>query len=246
MLSKDQIQYFMENGVLILRNFFSDDEVSTWRNQALNHHKNPKTSEEWKYAIMNCPSSEFHLKNDAHPAIHKKMNALYQCFNDQIEWTGENELVARRPEIDAEWLGARTPHLDFPVYDKIRTLANSVFYLNDVTPKGGPLMYWEKSHKVAWDYFKENPSHYMAQGDLSQGQIFEILTESMDSDPIPFYGKAGDLLIWHSLTLHSPSVNLSHDARLAIIGRWGATIKDEELRFDFSKNIWDKWHLKTF
>ncbi|AGC78202.1 phytanoyl-CoA dioxygenase PhyH [Nonlabens dokdonensis] len=245
MLTKEQIESFKEDGVLILRNFFPKQEMNTWRNEAHDYHKNPLTSEDWKNAIMNYSGNTFNFKNDAHPAFHNKMKDLYQCFNDQIEWNGENELVARWPEIDAEWLGARTPHLDFPVYDRIRTLANSVFYLNDVTIKGAPLMYWKKSHKVAWEYFKKHPSHYMAQGELSQGQIFEILTDAMDSEPIPFYGKAGDLMIWHSLILHSPSVNLSHDARLAVIGRWGATIKEDEFRFDFSKDIWDKWNLNS-
>jgi ectoine hydroxylase-related dioxygenase (phytanoyl-CoA dioxygenase family) len=104
-------------------------------------------------------------------------------------------------------------------------------------------MYWKGSHKVAWEHFRKTPKDYMAQGELSQGQVFEILTNTMETEAVPFSGKAGDLLIWHSLTLHSASVNISNEARLAIFGRWGSAIESNESHFNFSEGIWDKWNL---
>lgn len=244
MLSEKQIESFKKDGVLILRNFFSRKEIKIWNDEVHQYYKNPKTSSDWKNSIMKYPSSSFSFNNEPSPSIDSKMKSLYHCFHNKIKWHGDSELVARRPELDAEWLGARTPHLDFPLYAKIRTLANSVFYLNNTSPKGGAFMYWKSSHKIAWEYFKKYPKDYMAKGDLSQGQIFEKLTGLMDDNPIAFHGEAGDLLIWHSLLLHSPSVNLSNKARLAVIGRWGKPIEENELRFDFSKNIWDKWKFE--
>lgn len=241
MLSEKQISSFKNDGVLLIKNFFSKEEIEAWREEVHHYYHYPKTDLDWKNAIMKYPGSHFSLQNDADPSSHIKMKALYNCFHDEIKWIGESKIVARRPEMGAEWLGARTPHLDFPVYANIRTLANSVFYLNDTTETGGPFMYWKGSHITAWNYFKKNPKDYMAKGDLSQGQIFEKLTKMMDSEAVAFYGEAGDLLIWHSLLLHSPAVNLSHQARLAIIGRWGTQINEHESRFNFEKSIWENW-----
>lgn len=246
MLTKEQIESFKNDGVLIIRDFFSSEEIQSWKEEVYEFHQNPKNDKDWKKAIMESTSSAFRLSDEPTPLVHPKLKKLYDCFNQEVSWIGDNELVARWPEMDAEWLGARTPHLDYPVYDQIRTLANVVFYLNDVAPTGAPLMYWKGSHKVAWDYFKRTPDDYMAQGDLSQGQVFEILTNSMETEPIPFTGKAGDLLIWHSLTLHSASVNVSNEARLAIIGRWGSLIEANEPHFNFSEEIWDKWDLNNY
>jgi ectoine hydroxylase-related dioxygenase (phytanoyl-CoA dioxygenase family) len=173
------------------------------------------------------------------------MMRLFSCLNRATDWAGNNELVVRSPEIDAEWLGPRTPHLDFPVYDRLCTLANSIFYLQDVSEFGAPFMYWPGSHKAAWDYFKKNPKDYMAQGDLSQDQVFKKITDSMPNKAIVFDGKAGDLMIWNSLLLHSASVNKSHSARIAIIGRWGNTISSNENNFDFDSDMWQSWDFNT-
>lgn len=245
MLTNQQIRSFKENGVLRLPGFFTAEEVASWREQVVKFYRVPQNYLEWKTAIQDHCSTGFKLKPDPTPKGHAKMRELYRCFHNEIEWTGENELVARRPEFDAEWLGARTPHLDYPLYAPIRTLANSVFYVNDVSPQGGPFMYWKGSHTAAWNYFRHHPADYMAKGDRSQGQVFELLTNQMKTQAVPFYGKAGDLLIWHSLLLHSPAVNRSYEARLAIIGRWGAPLQADEWRFDFSGDMWESWKLQA-
>jgi hypothetical protein len=243
MLTKEQIESFKKDGVLIIRDFFSPEEISTWKEEVHEYHQNPKSHEDWQNEIIKSSSTSFKLDDEPTPVTHPKLKKLYECLYQETNWQGDNELVARWPEIDAEWLGARTPHLDFPVYAQIRALVNLVFYLNDVTPTGAPFMYWNESHKVAWDHFRNTPKDYMAQGELSQGQVFEILANTMETEPIAFSGKAGDLLLWHSLTLHSASVNISNEARLAIFGRWGSAIESNESHFNFSEGIWDKWNL---
>jgi len=241
MLNKQQIETFKNDGILILENFFSEEEVVAWRKQALAYHDNPVTDDDWRAAIRKVNSNAFKLIDEPTPYTHPKMQALYESLAASIIWDGENELVARAPEMHREWLGARTPHLDFPVYDSIRTLVNSVFYLADVNPYGGPFMYWPGSHLDSWEYFKESPKDYMSQGDLSQDQIFERITHRASREVQSFSGKAGDLMLWHSLILHSASVNKSNSARLAVIGRWGNMLKNGETRFDFNKSIWDEW-----
>jgi Phytanoyl-CoA dioxygenase (PhyH) len=239
MLTENQIQQFKKEGVLIIKNFFTQDEIKDWKKEVLEYFENPISDEDWVNTLRKIQSSQFRLKDDPIPTFHLKMKELYDCFSDTIMWHGENEVVVRSPEIDAEWLGARAPHLDFPVYDNIRTLINSVFYMSDVTAFGGPFMYWPGSHLISWDYFKETPKNYMAQGALSQDMIFAEIKKLVSNEAIPFFGEAGDLMIWHSLILHSASVNKSDSARIALIGRWGKKLNSDENHFDFDLDIWD-------
>lgn len=245
MLTANQIEQFKKDGVLIIKDFFVPEEIVEWKKQVLNYFDNPVSDEDWFNSLKNIPSSQFFLENEPLPTLHYKMKSLYDCLSDAIIWHGENEVVARSPDKEAEWLGARAPHLDFPVYDAIRTLVNSVFYLSDVTELGGPFMYWPGSHITSWEYFKENPQDYMAQGTLSQDMIFANIKNMVTTEAVPFSGKAGDLMLWHSLILHSASVNKSNSARLALIGRWGSKLNTGENHFNFDKNIWDYLDLKT-
>lgn len=241
MLNQQQIDRFKQTGVLIIRNFFTDSEIKRWRQETHDYFAQPQSADDWFHALLKIPCTPFHLHNEPTPNNHPKLKALYQSLADIQHWQGDNELVARSPEIDAEWLGARTPHLDYPVYAPLRTLANNIFYLADVCDTGAPFMYWPGSHLVAWEYFKQHPEDYMSQGNRSQDQVFARITARMTNQPIPFAAKAGDLMIWHALLLHSPSVNISHSARLAIIGRWGNAIQPQEARFDFNQSPWQHW-----
>ncbi|WP_395376821.1 phytanoyl-CoA dioxygenase family protein [Marinicella sp. W31] len=245
MLSTEQIHTFKRDGVLILKQFFSPEEIDRWKHQVLNYFKQPQTPADWRTTLLNTHTTSFYLDKDPTPVNHPKMQQLYACFNPHIKWQGENELVARGPEIDAEWLGARAPHLDYPVYAPLRTLANSLFYLKDVSDYGAPMMYWPGSHHIAWDYYTQHPQDYMTQGELSQDQVFKRITDRMTGPPVPFSAEAGDLLIWHALMLHSPSVNKSHSPRLAIIGRWGNQLHKGEERFDFNGDQWQHWQLNA-
>jgi ectoine hydroxylase-related dioxygenase (phytanoyl-CoA dioxygenase family) len=165
---------------------------------------------------------------------------VYGALHRTAHWHGENELVVRPGSDDMAWLGARAPHLDFPFAMPVRTLANNVLYLSDVEEFGGALMYWPGSHRVAWDYFRRNPPDYLAQGERSQDQVFQRLLQEVPNDPVQFTGRAGDLLIWHSLLLHSASVNKRPSARVATFGRWGIGLGDEPF-YDFGSDMWSYW-----
>ncbi|WP_271782272.1 phytanoyl-CoA dioxygenase family protein [Aquimarina algiphila] len=242
MLNEKQINQFKTKGVLIIKNFFSSEEIKKWDDEVLSHFNHPKDEDEWKNIMMKTSSSNFYLKNEPTPLTCLKMKALYSSLNRFVNWEGDNDLVVRPPDSTLPWLGARTPHLDFPVYDNILTLANSVFYLSDVTSKGAAFMYWPGSHIESWNYFKENPQDYMTQGDLSQDQVFEKIHKIVKHPVKEFIGNAGDLMIWHSLLLHSPSINKSNSTRKAVIGRWGEKI--DKKRFDFNKSIWEYFNFK--
>jgi hypothetical protein len=243
MLTGDQIEAFKRDGVLVLRGFFSPDEIASWRSEVLRFFGEPMTATQWRAALRAHKCHDFRLRPDPAPETHDALSGVYVGLHDTIRWTGENELVIRAGEEEAPWLGARAPHLDFPVYAPIRTLANTAFYLSDVKEHGGSFMYWPGSHRVAWQYFRDCPDDYLAKGSRGQDAVFARIKSRLTSSPIEFTGSAGDILIWHSLIFHSASVNKRAEARLAVFGRWGAPLADEPI-YDFNADMWTYWNFQ--
>jgi hypothetical protein len=240
MLTPDQVERFRRDGVLILRDFFSQDEVARWRGEVQDYFETPGDGDSWRALLRIHKSDSFHPSDDPTPRDHPALARVYRSLHASAQWFGANELVVRAADEEAPWLGARKPHLDFPLYTPVRTLANNVIYLTDVETRGGALMYWPGSHRLAWDFFRRHPLDYLSRGDRGQDATFAALTQEMTGDPIEFVGRAGDLLIWHSLTLHSASINKTERTRLALIGRWGVDRGDAPI-YDFDRDMWDYW-----
>jgi hypothetical protein len=228
----------------MLPGLYEPEEVAAWLLQVETYFGTPKSPEEWQKALRTSRSNTFRLTNDPTPRSHPALAGVYASFHSSAEWTGDNELVTRAGNDPAPWLGARAPHLDFPVYAPLRTLINSVTYLSRVDTRGGAFMYWPGSHRIAWDYFRRNPNDYLSQGERSQDQIFELLTREMEREPVEFTGNRGDVLIWHPFLLHSGSINKREETRLAIFGRWGVPVEEQPI-YDFSREMWSYLHLSS-
>jgi hypothetical protein len=241
MLTASQVKAFKRDGLLILRGFFSPGEVKHWRKEVSQYFEDPATGDQWRNALLKHKSDDFRLSKDPTPILHDNLRGVYRSLHASAQWMGENELVVRPAHEPLPWLGARASHLDFPIAYPVRTLANDVIYLSNVCSHGGSFMYWPGSHHIAWDYFQRHPLDYMSRGKRSQDQTFAILAQEMHNDPVEFTGRAGDLMIWHSLLFHSASVNTLADTRLALIGRWGVPLASGEELYDFKMKMWSYW-----
>jgi hypothetical protein len=47
-----------------------------------------------------------------------------------------------------------------------------------VKEHGGSFIYWPGSHHIAWQYFRECPDDYLAQGCRSQDQVFARINKN--------------------------------------------------------------------
>jgi len=240
MLSSAQIEIFNRDGVIALPGFFSRTEVDRWREQVLQHFGRPDGGDAWRVALGSTITRNFRLDPDPTPDAHAGLARIYASLYPACQWAGHNELIVRAGDDPAEWRGAHGPHLDIPIYAPIKTLANYVIYLSTVGPRGGAFMYWPGSHRIAWQYFREFPADYLARGAHTYQQAFLRILERVPSQPVEVLGEAGDLLIWHSLTLHSASTNKHSGERVAVFGRWGVQ-SDLVYRHDFSTDIWQDW-----
>jgi len=245
MLTAAQIEAFKRDGAVALRGFFSPEEVASWRAEVFGYFGHPSNGDEWRRALTMRSADDFRLHPDPTPNAHRALARAYRALHTMAcEWAGHNQLVVRAGNDPAEWRGARAAHVDIPICAPLRMFANTVIYLSAVRERGGAFMYWPGSHRVAWDYFVEFPMDYMAAGERSHNQVFERIEARTTTTPVEFLGAPGDLLIWHSLMLHSGSVNKRAEERLAIFGRWGVVVEHGE-RHDFLGDMWSFWQFDT-
>jgi hypothetical protein len=243
MLDTAQIEMFKRDGAIVFRAFFLPGEVESWRQQVLQYFGRPEGGEAWRSALRSHTVSNFRLMPDPTPDSHEALSRIYAALYSTPNWAGHNELIVRAGDEIAEWRGPHGPHIDIPIYAPLKTLANSVIYLSTVEQRGGAFMYWPGSHRIAWEYFRQFPEDYMARGERSHQQIFNRLVERMQSEPVEFVGGPGDLLICHSLTLHSASINKQSAERMALFGRWGVLSELPE-RHDFNADLWNSWRFE--
>lgn len=242
MLTPEQLQQFKDDGVLVLHDFFSPQEIDRWRCEVECFYEHPDSYEGWRKALDEYAPGKFKCKEMPTPVNHLKLSMLLHFFNKDVKWEGTQEFIPKKPNITGDWLGANTPHLDFPVNPPMRFLINTTFYLDNMMPYNAPFMYWKGSHKIAWDYFRQKPEEYGTGTYLQQQQTFKNITDLMQKDPIAFTGRSGDLLIWNPFLLHSPSANISYNPRFAFIGRWGTKVHSHELYSVFSGDMWRSWY----
>jgi len=246
-LDAAQLEQFRRTGTLVVRGFFARAQVEHWRDQVRAFFDDPVDGEKWWAALRRKPHSGFRLSHDPTPNNDQTLGALMASFHPRTFWSGESELLLRPPEPNKPWLGARAPHLDFPIGRSERYLVNTVIYLSDVATRGGAFMFWPGSHEVAWDYFRRNPLDYCSRGNRSQGDTFRALAPEVSGivgDPVEFTGSAGDLLLWHSFLLHSASINRRPETRIAVLGRWGSPRAAGDQPFRFDDGIWAPPHWR--
>ncbi len=119
-------------------------------------------------------------------------------------------------------------------------------YLADVEPGGGAFVYWPRSHRAVNRFFQQYPETLdgsfrilptfwdepaganngaaptkagSRQWDVMYGDDRE--TSIAVGECTEFVGRRGDLILWHSFTVHTGSANVASDSpRLGVFGRW--------------------------
>jgi len=245
MLTSQQIDKFKDTGVLIFSEFFSREEMAVAKAEVELYYNNPTNPVEWWDALAGKPDLRPESPTFPTPKSHQKLAALYATLHDQLDWLGHNQLVLRPKHLTSGWIGARAPHLDFPIGQPIKFLANIAFNLTDVEKHGGAFMYWPGSHIAAWEHFKKHPLDYLSRGERGQDPTFAIIKNTLKNEPVEFLGKAGDLILWDSFLLHSPSINTNNLTRMTVFGRFGPSRAKGEEHFDFNADKWSEWRFNS-
>jgi hypothetical protein len=59
MLSAEQVERFKQDGVLVLRQFFTGDEVARWRAQVQEYFDEPQDGDAWRAALATHKADSF-------------------------------------------------------------------------------------------------------------------------------------------------------------------------------------------
>ena len=247
-LTKEQKEFWIENGYLIFKEFYPDrvvdkfnaylDDLWATRKEnpdlpfvvdAYEHSKRQK-----RIRLTDAPDDvrqnhyklyDLYMENEfvRNIALEKKLEqVLSELFND---------LPVIINSINFDWGSGQDLHFDswYMMPPKKNMLLATWVALEDVHPDSGALKYVPGSHKIPEFIFPKSGTSVASYHEM--GMAKEYVREQMEKLNLKeqiFTGKKGDLFIWHSQLLHG-----------------GSEIKDPtKTRKSFVTHYWRKGDLK--
>jgi ectoine hydroxylase-related dioxygenase (phytanoyl-CoA dioxygenase family) len=242
-LTTAQIQFFKDNGYLILDNFIEPPIVERWQ-RAIRKSFEGSAKDDDSLNVSRTKGQDFEFTSESTLGNHLRMfRVLEQLVGDTFEFASE-DLIIIRPTSEQEWSMPQKGHIDrfLPSY-RSRFVLGLTTYVYEVSPKGGGTIIWPKSHLTNWEYFQAFPDHHYGNGpEAGIGPVHERLTQRAACEPIEFTAKPGTVLLWHSFMLHNASLNINQTPRMAIFCRWGQPLQPEQPRETFG-DIWENWTI---
>jgi hypothetical protein len=226
-LSRQQIDEFKREGVLVLRNFVGAKQVASWRAQGwAKLGVDPADPATW--------SARRQISNDDPLTPHMGELPEFQALMAQLgggHFTGGgNSFIPVWPRglEDKSWAPAATGHIDG--YNTAwrgtgHHRACVTVYLNDVREGQGCFTVWKGGARRVHSFFRANPEQL--DGRFYSEQFFKdrgwnALHDEGGSLALAvagtqFVGAAGDCILWHGSCPHSVSANRRAEPRLAMI-----------------------------
>ena len=230
-LSREQIEFFNENGYLILENIFSPAEVAALQREAdylleliLNSslmHDRPSGRLDWRRTSQGVqmvrkiqPVNDLSLAFTRAIADVRIVRPLRQIMGEEPVLM-EEKLNYKQPlPTDVEGLPIRDMDDYFPVHNDWayyaaqrypQSVLSSALLLDDCTADNGPLRIWPGSHK-------EHLEHQRMENGL------EVKPELIDhTGGIDMIAPAGSFMIFHVLVVHNSRPNTSGQPRRLMI-----------------------------
>lgn len=217
MPTQEQTEFWQENGYLAVENVLSSEEVAILRQgaDALSEQAKGLTEETDRFKLKAFDTGGRILQQVAEPhelggewmALARNPRVL-----DVVEGLlGPNIMLyysmlmmkPARQGFTAPW------HQDFAFFVHNRAdMLGCQIYIDDSTLENGCIRVVPGSHKLGLlNHFKEGGFTGVVQGD----------TSAYDEQGIPVPMKAGGIVLWHGLTLHSSHPNRSEHPRRAIV-----------------------------
>ncbi|NKB72200.1 MAG: hypothetical protein GKR89_34410 [Candidatus Latescibacteria bacterium] len=242
-LSLAQIEFFKEQGYLVLEDFIELATVEGWRQQIWGHLgtslDHPK---EWPndYVVKDFSATPVfgHLP--------QMVAAVEQLGGGKFAGGGSGPLV-QWPRDDGDWTLPSQGHIDGygPGGWSGGFMLGATTYLYDVEPGGGAFVYWPGSHKPVHDYFGRHPEKI--DGSFREGPNWEsrswgIFSDESPEPPREFTARAGTVVLWHCYMCHTGSANIRRVPRFGFFARWHHTDR-EEMRWDVGGDLWKHWAI---
>jgi ectoine hydroxylase-related dioxygenase (phytanoyl-CoA dioxygenase family) len=221
-LSKEQIDFFKQNGYLanikmldewqieVLKNELSDLTTAEQENNSLfyefhlNESDNPDT-------ILFHALGAWRISNGFHDVLWNPrfLMAASQLLSDKPVRFWHDQLFCK----PAKQGGVVAWHQDYSYWTRTKPIAHLTCWcsLDDSTIQNGCLQYVPGSHR--WGLL-DKP---VLAGDLMGIRNFLTPEQLKEFDPVPVEVKAGEAIFHHSLTLHGSGENKSNRPRRAFV-----------------------------
>lgn len=217
-LTPEQVQFYRENGYLLVRSVFTREEAQYLRDeaQALIRRLADVYSENginamWGSArkITDLPAQILHCHNAQYHSADFARLMLDPRLTDRIaDLIGENiQLHHTKMFIKPPEKGAPFPmHQDYPYFPHEKhTMLAAIVHFDDAPIEKGCVSVVPGSHKLG-------PLEHNPEG----GWHLPVEQYPLES-AVPVPAEAGDVVIFSYLTIHGSGVNTSHEARTTLL-----------------------------
>ncbi|MEO5995771.1 MAG: phytanoyl-CoA dioxygenase family protein [Chitinophagaceae bacterium] len=223
-INREQVNFYNDNGYIIIENFLSADELEHWRTsvmQAVDERKGQKMPGK---SIKAGEDDGINKDADYFKNVFDQLLNLWQT-NDAVKELMVNEDIGKMAAdlsgadgiriwhdqalIKRPWANPTSWHLDTPFWSFSDRRALSIWVaLDDVTLMNGCMFFIPGSHK---ETSFESPHIGKNMSD-----IFEFYTQFKSSRSVPAVMKAGSCSFHNGLTIHGAHPNMTAGFRRAM------------------------------
>ena len=226
MLSQNQIEFFHENGYLVVENAVTKDQLQALRNEFeewVSQSRDHKVG--WGETVDG--KSRFDVEkghNKNAPAL-RRINAPHEvsdAYFDVMANSNMTDMVAdligpdvklHHTKINSKLPGSLTAvkwHQDFPFTPHSNdSLITALLMVDEVTLENGPLEVWPTTHL--------GEIHTLWHGGKFTGAVSEDVTSEALEKRVFCTGKAGSVCLMHTRLLHGSAPNNSDASRTLYI-----------------------------
>ncbi|XP_069675940.1 probable alpha-ketoglutarate-dependent hypophosphite dioxygenase [Periplaneta americana] len=219
MLTKEQVDFYRENGYIKLDNIFTEEEINEISDEydelfARKQHDNMRT--EWRgkdmknlaknenVLVLAMHNLQFHSEVFTRLLMNKKfLDAMEDIMQTHNILLHHNKAHLKPPEKGAPYLMHQDYHY-FPF--KNHSMVAAFFNLEDTSPENGGLAVYPGSHKLG-------PLEDAGVVDKGESIHYVDPEKYPLSGATPIYAKKGDIVVFSYLLLHGSYVNKSDRPR---------------------------------
>ncbi|MGC6484624.1 MAG: phytanoyl-CoA dioxygenase family protein [Candidatus Puniceispirillales bacterium] len=226
MLTQDQINFFNENGYLVVEDAVTPEQLQSLRDDFAAWVEESRSHDEaWGETVNGKSRFDVETGHSAETPALRRINAPHEVSDAYFEVmadSGMTDMVAdligpdvklHHTKINSKLPGSATAvkwHQDFPFTPHTNdSLITALLMVDDVTQENGPLEVWPATH--------DGTIHTLWHDGQFTGAVSDEVTAEALEKRIICTGKAGSVCLMHTRLLHGSAPNNSAAARTLYI-----------------------------
>jgi phytanoyl-CoA hydroxylase len=223
-LVREQLDFYKENGYIIIENFLSAQELEHWRSSVMEAVEDRKGQKMPGKSIKTGEDDGINKEADYFKNVFDQLLNLWQT-NDKVKEIMFDEVIGKMAAdlsgadgiriwhdqalIKRPWANPTSWHLDTPFWSFSDRRALSIWVaLDDVTLENGCMFFIPGSHK---ETTFESP-----QIGKNLADIFDVYPQFKTAKSVPAVMKAGSCSFHNGLTIHGAHANMTSGFRRAM------------------------------